>query len=248
VAAGAQPKTVLNETVIVRQIINFSLSRKLIDNDPLAGLKLKKPALTQQPCWTRAEVDRILAATSGWHHDALVILAETGMRVGELKWLTWEDVVMGTDSDGGFVHVRAKDDWRPKTGGQRTIPITPDLKGLLSRLSCDDRWVITAPRSERFPDGGRQFSERRLLQYLKRVLKDLGLVGHLHTLRHAFVSNALIEGTPEAVVRSWVGHADPQIMQHYTHISDAASQQARKKLAAANAAKKRSGGPTSDGS
>jgi integrase len=240
VAAAAKPKTVLNETVIVRQIVNFALSRKLVDEDPLAGLKLKKPKLTEQPCWTRAEVDRILAASDGWHRDALLILAETGMRVGEAKWLTWADV----DLERNVLHVRAKPGWRPKTGDQRAIPITPVLRSLLERLNRDSQWVLTAPRSRQFPEGGRQISERRLLQYLKRVVKKQGLVGHLHTFRHAFISNALTSGIPEAVVRSWVGHVDPQIMRLYTHINDVASQAAMARLAAANTdTSKKSSGP-----
>ena len=242
VAAGAKPKTVLNETVIVRQIVNFALSRKLVGDDPLAGLKLKKPKLTEQPCWSRSEVDRILAASTGWHRDALLILAETGMRVGEVKWLTWQDV----DLERNVVHVRAKPGWRPKTGDQRAIPITPMLRSLLESLKHDSQWVLTAPRSRQFPEGGRQFSDRRLLEYLKRVVKKLGLVGHLHTFRHAFISTALTNGIPEAVVRSWVGHVDSEIMRLYTHINNQTSQAAMARLATANTeTSKKSSGPCS---
>lgn len=58
-----------------------------------------------------------------------------------------------------------------------------------------------------------------------------GLKGHLHTFRHAFISAALTKGTPEAVVRRWVGHVDPEILNLYTHIADQASQEAMRRLA-----------------
>jgi site-specific recombinase XerD len=80
----------------------------------------------------------------------------------------------------------------------------------------------------------RQISERRLLLSLKRFLKQLGLKGHLHTFRHSFISHALIQGIPEAIVRQWVGHVDRDVMKLYTHIADAASQAAMQRLAAAN--------------
>ena len=67
----AAPKTVLNEAVIIRQIVNFALARKLITTDPLAGLKLKKTKPSVQPCWTTAEVDSILATATGWQAEAL---------------------------------------------------------------------------------------------------------------------------------------------------------------------------------
>ena len=76
-------------------------------------------------------------------------------------------------------------------------------------------WVFTFPAVGRYRD--RQVSERRLLQYLQRILKKIGLPGHLHTFRHAFISLALINGVPEATVRKWVGHVDPETMKRYTH-------------------------------
>lgn len=225
----AAPKTLLNETVIIRQFVNFALSRNMISSDPLRGLKLKKVKSKPQPCWTRAQVDSILAAAKPPHKAALMILAESGMRVGELKWLTWQDV----DFERGVLHIRPKDDWKPKTGDQRAIPMH-GVRELLTRLPREHRWVVTAVPSRQYPSGGRQISESRLLRYLKRVLKRLGLKGHVHTFRHSFISHALTQGIPEAVVRSWVGHVDEDVMKLYTHIADEASQAAMQRLVGAH--------------
>ena len=65
---------------------------------------------------------------------------------------------------------------------------------------------------------------------LKRVLAELDLPGHVHTFRHSFISRAITAGVPEAVVRTWVGHVDQEIMRRYTHIADAASQAAIRRL------------------
>ena len=48
--------------------------------------------------------------------------------------------------------------------------------------------------------------------------------------RHSLISHALINGTPEAVVRRWAGHVDDQILKHYTHIADADSKAYMAKL------------------
>lgn len=45
---------------------------------------------------------------------------------------------------------------------------------------------------------------------------------------------ALMAGVPEAVVRSWVGHVDRDILKLYTHIAAAASQSAMQCLAEAH--------------
>ena len=55
---GAAPRTRYTETVVVRQLINFALSRDLLATDPLKGLKLVKPKPTKQPCWTYERCSR----------------------------------------------------------------------------------------------------------------------------------------------------------------------------------------------
>ena len=227
VAAGAAPKTVYTETVIVRQLVNFALGRGLIADDPLRGLKVREPKPTPQPCWSAAEVEAILAAAPVTYHAAWTLLADTGMRVAELAHLTWADV----DFDRNVLHVRPKDGWQPKTGDQRAVPMTPRVRALLEPRPRRNRWVVTSPPSPRYPRGDHQLSERRLLLALKRVLKGLGLPGHLHTFRHAFISKSLMAGIPEAVVRDWVGHVDRDILRLYTHIASVESQAAMRRFA-----------------
>lgn len=81
----ASAKTVHNDLVLLRQVINFALRRKLIHIDPLVGLQLEKPKLRPQPCWTRDEVELILQAAEEPQRGQLTLLAESGRRVGELK-------------------------------------------------------------------------------------------------------------------------------------------------------------------
>jgi len=227
----AAPKTMHNEIVLVRQIVNYALSRELIHIDPLRHLKLAKVRSKPQPFWIREEVEKILAAAKPPHQWSLIVLAETGMRVGELKWLTWDDV----DFERGVIHIRAKDGWKPKTGEQRVIPLPTAVRQLLQEVPRRWHWVLTAKPSDTYPLGDHQISERRLLHYLKPIIKRLGLrSGHVHTLRHSFISDALTKGTPEAVLRSWVGHLDPEVTKIYTHIADTASQTAMQRLADAH--------------
>src|SRR5207253_1822116 len=152
----------------------------------------------------------------------------------------WEDV----DFDRGVVYVRAKEGWRPKTGDERAVPMTPRVRAMLQALPRPHRWVFTAAPSKRYPKGGHQVSARHLLVSLKRVLKKLGLRGHLHTFRHAFISFALTQGIAEAIVREWVGHVDSEILKLYTHVHDSVSQAAMQRLTRADNQLLQSGEPT----
>ena len=219
---GKAPKTIHTETTILRQVVNHVRRRNLLSHDPLAGFRLAKPKPSPQPCWTRDEVLQILAASRPPHKHVLELLAETGMRVGEAKHLTWADVVL--TGPYPVVHIRPKDMWKPKTGDIRAVPLSPRAIQLLRAMPRHSKWVFTGSPRASDPHGVRQMSERRLLVYLKRLLARIGLPGHLHTFRHAFISHAASEGVPEAVIRSWVGHVDSQIIRLYMHIADRTSQ------------------------
>ncbi len=211
---------------MIRRLLLFAKTRRMIEEDPLEGLRLTEPKTEPQPFWNQDEVDQILKASSPVHRSAFTFLAETGMRIGELQWLTWDDV----DLKLGLIHIRPKEGWTTKTGNVRSIPMSERAREILQEQSRQSRWVFTARASPSYPQGDHQVSERRLLKSLKRTLEKLKLKGHLHTFRHSFISRAIVKGVPEAVIRIWVGHVDHKTLQHYTHIADQESQDAMERL------------------
>jgi integrase/recombinase XerD len=220
--AKAKIKTTHNDVVAIKQLVNFAVRRKLIRDNPLADLKLSQPKRTPQPFWTRDQVESILELTNPRYRALFHFLADTGTRIGEARWLTWDDV----DFDNNAVHIRPKENWQPKSGDQRVIRLSKDLCQRLREIPRTSTWVFTAPPSRRRPMAGRQMSDRRALAHLKTVLKKVGLTGHLHTFRHSFISHALTGGVPESIVRDWVGHVDPEILKIYTHVADKQSRRA----------------------
>ena len=218
--------TIYHETVIVRQLIKFAVTRRMATHDPLLGLRLKKPKPTPQPYFDETQIQQILSAARPPHADTFLLLAETGLRIGEAQWLTWSDVDLKTN----VIHIRAKEGWKPKTGAERAVPLSPKLRAFLEVRSRHGRWVLTAKSTKTHPLLDRQIDERRSLAALKRVLARLGMEGKLHSFRHSFISLCLTKGIEESVVRSWVGQFDPTIMRLYTHISSPISQDRIKRL------------------
>ena len=221
VSADRAPKTIDTESTILRTLINPSPTRQMIAASSLRGVRIKAPK-PAQPCFSRDQVEQIIAASREPQRSIFIVLANTGARIGEIKWLTWKDV----DFRNNRLHIRPKDDWTPKSGDQRAIPTTDRVQRLLQKRQREFRWVLTAGKSKKYPRGGNQISERRLLVSLKRVLRKLGIEGHLHTFRHAYISHALSHGVPEPVVRAIVGHVDEKVIRLYTHIADARMQHA----------------------
>jgi integrase len=225
---GADPdSTIIDEVVIIRQLINFSLKRKLIQIDPLDGVKIPKRRRKPQPCWRPSEVEHILDASPNSFRPIFTILADTGFRIGEVQYLTWEDV----DFENNLLHVRAKDGWKPKDGDQRSVPMSARVRAMLRGLSRQSRWVVMAPASPKYPQGGpRELGSACAAGVQAHSQADSACKGKIHTFRHAFLSHALIRGTPEALVRAWAGHVDWDILKLYTHIANSDSQEAMKRL------------------
>jgi integrase len=228
--AGKAPKTIWKETAIIRRLVRFGLSRKLILRDPLEGLQNPQPRPTEQPCWSPEELEQIIAAAEGTFKRIYILLADTGMRLGELQWLTWEDF----NFHQKYIHIRPKEGWSPKTGESRWVPMTDRVYEEFRDLPRTHHWVFTRGASTRYPDGGQQISPTRTLRSLKRLLKRIGLPeeGKLHTFRHSFISKALAKGIPATTVRSWVGHVSDEMLRRYTHVLEQDSRAGIERFAA----------------
>ena len=231
---GLTDNTIHDMLVVIRSVVLFAYRRKLSSSDPLTGYGLKKPKRKPQPCFSDDQVKNILIASPPTYLPLFTFLAETGTRINEARHMEWPDL----DWTLNVIHIRAKPkhNWRPKSGDQRVVPISLRLRETLRGHSRSGNWLFRAPVTARNPQPGRQVSERRALSALKRVLKRLKILeGHLHTFRHSFISRALSAGVPEAVVRSWVGHVDDEVMKHYTHIADKTSQREMARLGTTSA-------------
>ena len=208
----------------------WELDRQLTAGESLSR---KKPATLSEVIDAYQEhliAEQRAEATVSKTNASLKLLAETGFRIGEAMWLTWADV----DFKANVLHVRLKDGWKPKSGDARTVPISPRLAQLLHERPRQGRWVLTSPRTRKYPANDRQIAKSTTPAALKQVLSMLGIEGKPHTFRHAFISRCLTKGIEEAVVRSWVGHVDAEIMRLYTHISSKVSQDRIKLLGKPN--------------
>lgn len=224
--AGYADNTIAARTTLLKMLTKWAVERDLLVKDPLTRFKGNKAKPSRQPCFTLDQVDMILSVAQGQQKAILGVLAFTGMRIGELQWLAWDNV----DLDNGFIQVRPKDDWIPKHGRSRTIPIHDRVREVLQHLPTKHRWVFTARKSEKYPKGGNQINPGHILERLKKVLSKLGLQGHLHTFRHFFASHCANNGVPPFQLIKWLGHADVGMVMHYYELHDEQSLWTMKKL------------------
>lgn len=221
------PTTLYHETNLLKQLLNFACDRGLIAANPLKKLKLRRPRPKPQPVYTLEQVNSIIA-DGGVYGSIYELLAFVGLRISEVRWLTWDDVDLDVTDRGGFIDVRAKPgEWRPKNGDDRKVPLHPRAAAVLARLPRRHRFVFTATASKRYPRGGHQINGRHVLDKLKGVLKRNGVAaGKVHTFRHFFISFCANNGVDPFKVMKWVGHSDIATVLRYYSLGDDESQRA----------------------
>ena len=230
---GMAAKTVYTELTIIRQWLNFAVTRRMLNASPVAGTKLVKPKPTPRDYWRQDKLDAIVDTAKGPYKAAYLLMSETGMRVGEVIHLTWDDLTL--DGPAPVAHIRANEvvagakPWRPKNGEERAVPLSPRAVAMLRSLPRRRRWLIDRMNGTA-ATANKPANDRHILAYLKTVLAKLGLEGTNHKFRHSFCTIAVLAGVDFFTLRRWVGHVDEEALKIYVHIADEQAQVTMRQL------------------
>ena len=153
----------------------------------------------------------------------VIICLYTGLRIGELLALTWQDADFsngtlsvtktcydGKNSDGNFGRIVDV----PKTqSSRRIIPISKQVFTLLKDMKkqCGSEWVIAKK--------GEPFSLRTYQRNFAALLKKLHIPHRgFHALRHTFATRAIECGMDVKTLSEILGHKNATItLNRYAH-------------------------------
>lgn len=233
------PRSVNRHLTILGGIFRRAERKWGIRWNPAASAdKLREPVYGNDLRFLRPEQVHAVVRATRSEQDAATILtaALTGLRLGELVALRWQDVDFGIQR----VHVRRSYCWtskgfkRPKGRKVRSVPLVDEVIVVLDRLSQRERF--TGPDDLVFPawDGSVQYhAEPR--QMLYAAMRDAGLSKLLdvpaaqrfrfHDLRHTFGTLAA-QKMPLTTVQALMGHANMQTTMIYAHYVPAANEAA----------------------
>jgi len=129
-----------------------------------------------------------------------------GLRAEEALELPWRMV----DLEKRRIAIMARDDWQPKDGDARTVPVGPELYDLLREardLAPAARWVVprgSIPIKNIWRDFGPLCKRAGIDRYPKPM----------HALRKSCITDwAAIH--PSHVVQAWAGHSDYRTTTRY---------------------------------
>ncbi|HLQ12962.1 MAG TPA: tyrosine-type recombinase/integrase [Steroidobacteraceae bacterium] len=186
--------------------------------------RLLWPRSQTAPCEARSfsqqEVDRILAASSGWPHAVFASLALAGLRIGEALGLDWAHV----DFSRSVLDVRQQASrCRLRRVKSRTsqvvLPMHPRLEVILA-----DYWRTCGQ-----PPSGLVFGRYGLPRsaegfarcHLGPLLKRLEIPpGGLHAFRHYHCTALWAAGVPAETIRRLMRHSSLSMTQRYSHAGE----------------------------
>ena len=147
----------------------------------------------------------------------------TGARIGEACAIHWNDVDLIT----GHLNISKNVKWgrgkdsetsiKPftKTGVGRRIPMTKDLRYLLSKMKQSPSGKLVFSE-----DGNEPLSYRSVQHYYARAFKAAGISWKgSHVLRHTFSTNYLTATKDYVSLSRFLGHASTRQTEHYAKIT-----------------------------
>jgi integrase len=202
---GKEPKTVRNVWGTISLIWQAALAQKYVDST-LPKPKLPKLMKKKPRFFTLDEVSRIIASANGTHRCLYWLLAETGIRSGELAGLRLQDLAL--DSITIQQSVWGGEEQAPKSqNAVRKIAISPELAELLwqqrtRQNAAEHSFLFTAGNGS--PLDINVERSRRLKPTLTKL--EIPEAGY-HAFRHFNVSLMDSLRVPLKTIQERIGHA-----------------------------------------
>jgi integrase len=226
--SGSSWKTVKHIQTAFGTIIEAAVRVEVLTDNPVRRTRLPRrgPVDEKSPIETET-VKELIEKLAEPSHSIATLLAMTGLRIGELLALRWQDIDLqkGLLSVNQTVYEGHFDE--PKTKhNKRRIPLGPQCVEILAALKRTEATPSTLVFSAR---NGSPLSRRNLLnRQLKPAAKALKLTGvNWHWFRHAHATLLDSTGAPIGTTQALLGHSSSDITRGtYIHSVPADARQA----------------------
>lgn len=240
IAQGLSSRTVKDIKIILHASLEKAVEEGIIDKNPTDKLNMPKDRVKGMTTLTKEQSNRLLeeAFNSGCFEFYYLELT-TGLRLGEILALEWEDLDVKNKTLSITKQVQRIDGTlqaeTPKTKNSiRTIAISSDCATALAKLKMRQAKGTTLMFPS--PETGTYRDQNAVTRKFKRMLRRAGLPQEVrfHDLRHTCATIALEEGVEIKALSSMLGHSDVAFtMNTYVHATKKIKTSAADKMEAA---------------
>ncbi|MBQ7478829.1 MAG: site-specific integrase [Selenomonadaceae bacterium] len=224
---GLSPKTVSEVFLVMKQLRKFAMLRGIVVGYSADCVEIKQKSKPLR-VFSQTELERLhahLDRSSDRSHLGIRLCLSTGLRLGELCALTWDDISLKEQ----HLHVcrtlqRIRNDGRegtktkivitsPKSACSiRTIPLTDRLCSALAPTWQPGAYFLTG-------DTERYMEPRTMQNHFKAVLDAVGIEdANFHALRHTFATQCVEADVDVKCLSEILGHSSVSItLDRYVH-------------------------------
>ena len=233
--SGLSDSQVRNCYSLCDRVLKKAVAEKLIARNPTKGCKLPPNRPNEMKVLSREDMQKVLIQAKEENYYELFLLEfATGLRLGELMALQWDDVDLVT----GELRINKQVNLvgsklvisEPKTkAAVRTLILPPSVRKVLAeyKTRVNSRWLFPSPKKEDLPIIPSAVSRR-----LHTLLEHAGCEQvRFHDLRHTFATNALARGMDIKTLSTILGHvSSATTLNTYSHVTDEMRQRAAVKI------------------
>ena len=233
--SGLSDSQVRNCYSLCDRVLEKAVTEKLIVRNPAKGCKLPPDRPKEMKVLSREDMQKVLIQAKEENYYELFLLEfATGLRLGELMALQWDDVNLVT----GELRINKQVNLvgsklvisEPKTkAAVRTLILPPSVRKVLAeyKTRVNSRWLFPSPKKDDLPIIPSAVSRR-----LHTLLEHAGCEQvRFHDLRHTFATNALAHGMDIKTLSTILGHvSSATTLNTYSHVTDEMRQRAAVKI------------------
>lgn len=199
------PATINRELAVLKRMFQLAIQWGRAEKNPVIGVKFLREESKQDRVLSEEEEEKLLSQCAPHVRLAVLVALHTGMRLGEILNLRWQDIDLRRQV---LTVVKSK------SGKMRSIPTNDILAGALAeyRPKARAEYVFWNDRT------GKPMLDTKT-GYCKAVRRAGISHCRFHDLRHTFATRLVTAGVDLATVSQLLGHSSIEMTMRYAHPS-----------------------------
>ena len=207
---GRKPATINREIAVLRFALRLGHQHDLVARVPI--IKLLQELNVCNEFFTREELNALVPHLPDHLRDLVVFAFLTGWRKGEITGLRWANV----NRSGGVIRLEQEQN---KARDVRVLTLQGEVAAIIERR-WRSRKVGNVLAEHVFHNEGRRQNDFRSAWHTACRLSGLGH-RKFHSLRRSAARNMSLQGVPEKVIMSIMGHKTRVMFDRYNIVTEA---------------------------